>query len=449
MIFKRQLILHVAGIFIVICLLAYTLFFTQYYASTLTLFLVLVFQVTALQRHIDSTNRLLTRFLSAIKYSDFSQSFRNKRVSSSFSDLGDSMNMVVAQFRANKNDKEVQANYFTAVVEQIPVAVCSIDKDGTIILSNYAFKKLFKKSKLRDIHDLEEYGPEFTKLLGGDKAVKGQTLKVTRQQEILQLKITSTLFRSQGRQEKLVTIQDIRKELESNELESWQNLIRVMTHEIMNSVTPITSLAETADHYISEANAKLQENSNEEIKLLLTDARDALKTIEGRGQGLMRFVESYRSLSKLPTPKIKVFRLSNLFSSLENLVQAQIKKLGVDLTILVNPKILELRADAELLEQALINLVNNSLDAIADKNKPSIEIRADMLELGRIQISVIDNGSGIAKEKLGDVFVPFFTTKRGGSGIGMSIVKQIVTLNGGTITVSSEVESGTTVTMVF
>lgn len=466
--FNLRLLLHVVGIFITLGLLTYAAIFTNYYATMLTLTLILAFQIAGLQRCITSTNRLLARFLAAIKFEDYSQSFQhsfssgafgnsllgNKRLNSSFADLGRSMDEVMQHFRQSRSDQEVQASYLKALVEQIPIAVCSINEEGKILFSNYAFNSLIKRTNPKTIEDLRGFNSELVDLLKSITSSRGQTLKITRNRELLHLKISCTTFRSMGKHEKLISIQNIQSDLEATELQAWQNLIRVMTHEIMNSVTPITSLSETANHYIVEALESLptvnDENSSaSETKQLLEDAADATLTIGSRGQGLIRFVESYRSLTKLPKPNIRSFALSGFSRSVENLMRQKLEAKKVALNIAIKPENLQLRADPELLEQAFINLMNNAVEALENCADPKIDIVFELIELGRIRITVTDNGTGIKKDDMENVFIPFFTTKRGGSGIGMSIVRQIVKLNGGSIHIESQVDEGTSVVMVF
>lgn len=451
--FNLKVLLYVGGITLTIGLFFYCLLNTQYYATMLTLSLVFSFQIIALLRFISVTNRELTRFLSAVKHSDFSQSFSSSNQHSSFKELGAAFNEVIERFRSERSDKEAQAIYLQAFVQQMPIGMFALNEDGRIPISNNAFRKLLGLSEINHLKQISSFDNKLGEFITELEAGKEQTLNITRNNESFQLKMACTLLRSKGVQQKLVSISNIQSELEASELEAWQNLIRVMTHEIMNSITPITSLADTADQCVKDSTELLasqtEESSITEINNLLEDASNAVTTIGRRSQGLMRFVESYRTLTRLPTPKYHHFRLLELFQSIEKLMAKQAQTLKLDIQFNCKPATLELNADQELLEQALINLVKNSLEALTETSNPTLKIKAELLERGKLCISVTDNGQGIDKENLKNIFIPFFTTKRGGSGIGMSIVRQIVRLNGGKVNVISEKDQGTSVIMNF
>ncbi|MDY6984333.1 MAG: ATP-binding protein, partial [Pseudomonadota bacterium] len=301
------------------------------------------------------------------------------------------------------------------------------------------------------LDQLRQFDASLAAFIANLRPSRDQSFKLKRPYGALHLKISCTLLRQRGQTHKLISIQDISSDLESQELEAWHNLIRVMTHEIMNSITPLTSLADTARHYIVEAGSEAEklEGNKEELFSLLDDAANATTTIGKRGQGLLRFVQSYRTLSRLPAPKPRAFRVKELLQSVAMLMNepasAQHTRLSYDCT----PETLELRADPELLEQALINLVKNALDAVNGVNGASITMSAELRELGHVVLTVTDNGCGIEADKIEHIFVPFFTTKRGGNGIGMTIVRQIVTQNGGAIRVTSAPGVGTSVTLTF
>ena len=451
--FNLRVSLHVAAILLTVVVLSWCLLNTQYYATMLTLSLVLALQISALLRFIHATNRELSRFLTAVRHSDFSQSFRNLQPGGSFRDLGEAFDGVLDRFRRERSGKEEQAAFLQAFVQQMPIAVFSLEEDGRIPISNTAFRRLLgiqgQVNHLRQVRSADEKLARWIEALqpGQDSA-----FRLWRRQQMLHLKFSCAVLRSRGRQQKVITIQDIQGELEARELEAWQNLIRVMTHEIMNSVTPISSLADTAEQLLGEAGRQLQTPApgcRDEAGALLTDAGDAIATISKRSQGLLRFVESYRSLTRLPTPKLRAFPVRELLDSVSRLMQEQAQRRGLALACRCHPATLELYADPEMLEQALINLVRNALDAVAEARAPAVELLAELQERGKVALVVRDNGCGIEKENLENIFIPFFTTKRGGSGIGMSVVRQIVRLNGGSINVLSEPGRGTAVILTF
>jgi nitrogen fixation/metabolism regulation signal transduction histidine kinase len=454
--FNLKVLLYLMGVMTTLGLLAWCMLNTSYYATMLTLSLVLVLQVSSLLHFISRTNRELVRFLDAVKHGDFSQSFQSRTSSRSFTDLGTAFDAVIARFRNERSGKAEQASYLQALVQQLPIAVFSLHEDGRISLANLACRRLFGINELTQLHQLRSFDAKLAATLADLQPGHEMSLKVARDQTTLDLRLSCTILRSKGLQHKLVSILDIRSELEARELQAWQNLIRVMTHEIMNSITPITSLAETTGHYVQEAIDTLAQNEQamtrmgtDDVRSLLNDASNAVTTIGKRSLGLQHFVDSYRSLSRLPTPQPELFRVHELLQSICKLMSEQARAGGIVLECKCTPLTLELLADPELLEQALINLVKNSVEAVTEVARPVITLSAELRSLGRVRISVNDNGAGISLENLENIFIPFFTTKRGGSGIGMSIVRQIVKLNGGSINVISAPGAGTAVNLDF
>lgn len=450
MAFNTRVILHIAGIILVTGLLAYCLFNTQYYATMLTLFLILCLQIAALLRYVTTTNRQLTRFLQAVTHADFSQSFRNRGLGRSFTALGQAFDELIQRFRRERSDKENQAVYLNAFVEQIPIAVFALHEDGRISICNSAFRRLLGVQAISHLKQLEGFNKMLAQACRSLTPGRTQSLQIQTDTEQLVLNLSCSILRKQGKQQKLISIQNIQSALEAKEIQTWQNLIRVMTHEIMNSITPITSLADTAKQYLQGTRYHLEKDAaGIELTSELDDIEDALNTISNRGQGLMRFVESYRSLTRLPTPNIRMFRVQELFTSCSRLMEEQARQQGVNLEFLCSPETLQLHADPDLLEQALINLLRNSIEACEAAPDARITVTATLRDRGRVELRVTDNGKGMDKEQQENIFIPFYTTKRGGSGIGMSIVKQIVQLNAGSIRIETSAGHGTAVIVVF
>ncbi len=449
--FNLKVLLHIAGILANVLLLSWIWLNTSYFATMLTLLLILALQVSGLLRYVSATNRELSRFLAAIKYADFSQSFRGNRSHSSFRELGAAFDGVIEKFRSERGEKEEHAAYLQAFVQQLPIAVFALHEDGRVVLGNQSFHRFLGGRPCNHLDQVRQFDAALGTFIAELRPGRDQSFKMKRPYGALHLKISCTLLRQRGQTHKLVSIQDISSDLESQELEAWHNLIRVMTHEIMNSITPLTSLADTARHYIVEAGGEAEklEGNKEELFSLLDDAANAATTIGKRGQGLLRFVQSYRTLSRLPQPRPRTFRVKELLQSVVTLMGEPAAAQTTVLQIECTPETLELNADPELLEQALINLVKNALDAVNGVSGATIKLTAELRELGHVAVTVADNGCGIDAENLEHIFVPFFTTKRGGSGIGMTIVRQIVTQNGGGIRVTSAPGAGTSVLLSF
>lgn len=446
--FNTRVVLHVLGLLLTISLLAWCIGNTQYYATMLTLSLLLAFQVASLLRYVHSTNRQLARFMEAIRHADFTQNFRQRGPGSSFRQLGQAFDELIIRFRQERSDRETQATYLHAFVDQLPIAVLALVDNDNIPISNTALRRLLGRQYINHLRQLDDFDPELAsacrELLPGSERV----LEINRDGEALFLTLSCSILRSGGRQQKLISIQNIQSAMEAREMRAWQNLIRVMTHEIMNSITPITSLADTSSAYLREIRDSPAQHSGD-TTATLDDVEHALATIRSRGEALMRFVENYRSLTRLPAPRLRRFQVSELFDSVTSLMEPQAREAGVAIERHIRPATLALYADPDLLEQAMINLIRNAIDARAGNQEDRITLQADMLDRGRVALAVEDNGQGIEAEHLENVFIPFFTTRRGGSGIGMSIVKQIVSLNGGRINVQSSPGQGTVVTINF
>lgn len=449
--FNLRVLLHVGGLLLTLSALAWCLTHPGYYATLFTLTLLLLAQVTGLIRHINHTNQELARFLGAVQHGDFSQSFRNISGYSGFQDLGSAFDGVLERLRNERSDKEAQATYLQAFVQQLPIGVFCLHEDGHITLANLACLRLLGLKELNHTRQLTAISEKFAVALPLLEPGQEQSLQIQRLSTGLDLRLTCTVMRSKGQQHKLVSLLDIRSALESRELEAWHNLIRVMTHEIMNSITPLTSLADTASRYISEARHELAQTDNTATKTLdlLEDAASATTTIGKRGAGLMRFVDSYRTLTRLPPPQPRLFEVAGLLRSVDELLQEQALQANIRLECRCQPTNLMLHADADLLEQALINLLRNAFDAVAGAAAPRVTLTAQLIEGGVVTMEVRDNGSGIAADIIDSIFIPFFTTKRSGSGIGLSLVKQIVQLNGGRISVTSSAAAGTCFMLTF
>lgn len=450
--FNTRTILHIAGILATAFLLLWCVVNTRYYATMLTLSLLLAFQVYALLRFVSITNRQLSRFLDAVEHSDFSLSFRQPEANDSFAALGRSIDDVLDRFREERSAREAQASFLVAFVEQVPIAVLALDEDNRIEVSNKALRRLTGHGELRHLGQIAAFDASLARTIGGLAGGDERLLKLKSGSATVQLKLSCSLLRLRGRAIRLVSIQDIGNELEAAELNAWQNLIRVMTHEIMNSITPITSLAGTTAQYLHDVEAQLDSDDEPDIpalKTLLQDAGNAMDTIGNRSHGLMRFVESYRTLTRLPEPEMASFRVQDMLQNVHTLLEDTLARQQVALTVSCNPVTLALTADREMLEQALLNLLLNAVDAVAGREQPQIRLSATLRDRGGVNILVEDNGTGIGEDNLDNIFIPFFTTKRGGSGIGLSVVKQIVNLNGGQIVVSSQADVGTSFRLGF
>lgn len=428
----------------------YMFFYTNLTITMVMAAIIVLIQVAALIYYVDRTNRVLNDFLQSIRYSDFTRTFQVETTDSTFDKLKATFNDVIKDFQSVRAEKEESFYYLQTIIQHIGIALIAYQKDGTVELINNTTKKLFQIRTLNNIQALKEYNPELVQKLLTIRHGENMLLKIREKDDLLQLSIYGTEFKIQNRTILLVSIKNIQQELDEKEMESWQNLIRVLTHEIMNSITPISSLSSTVNLLIKDIadSLKTKNDSSDEIESL-DEIRDALKTIHNRTDGLIHFVNTYRNLTRIPTPTVSIFPIARLLNNIRNLHLKELEEKGISCTINIVPVSLELSADEKLIEQVLINLINNSIHALENIPNPVIELRAFLNKRGRITIQTIDNGPGIIPEVLDKIFIPFFTTKSQGSGIGLSLSRQILRVHGGNINAYSDPYKETKFTLTF
>lgn len=429
-----------------ILLLIYLVTETALHVTSVVVGIAVVLQTIALVRYVEATNRRLTRFLLSIRYSDFSQSFAGGMKGRSFAELNEAFASVISEFRKARLEKEEQYRYLQTVVQHIGLGIISYDSGGHIDLINNAAKRLLDVTSLHNIAALETSLPELAETLRSLRAGDKVLVKIEHPNETFRLNIQATEFRMRNQSMRLISMQNIESELSEQEMEAWQKLIRVLTHEIMNSVTPIASLASTIDGIIKKSTAPGGSQIASEDQ---QDIRDAATTIEKRSHGLLRFVAAYRSLARIPKPNFALISANELLGRVRQLMTEQVESQGVSLRVVESSQNIEFMADPELIEQVLINLILNSLHALTDTTQPSIELRSGLDNRGRALIAVSDNGPGIDADLMDKIFTPFFTTRKDGSGIGLSIARQVMRLHKGSINVKSAPEVETCFTLRF
>jgi signal transduction histidine kinase len=449
MLYRRFWLIAVARVTVLcgsICLFFFLLFQTGFYATATLIALIVVYQTYALIRYVTRTNAELSRFVRSIQYDDFSQTFTGGKRGSSFDELAGAFTGVMNQFKMTRKEKEENFRYLQTVVEHVGVGLLAYKNNGDVELINNAAKRLLDVPHLRTIDALGSKSRALVETLRTIRTGGRALVKVDAGHEPLQLVLHATEFRARGESVTLVSVQNIQGELEEKELEAWQNLIRVLTHEIMNSITPISSLASTAYALIGATSEREVEGSGAET---ISDIRGALETIHKRSQGLLHFVETYRTLTRIPAPRIQVFPVEDLFGRLRNLMLPQLSGKSIVLETNREPGNMELNADPGLVEEVLINLVTNAMQALAGSAGGKIRVRALLEGRGRVVIEVTDNGPGITAEQLEKIFVPFYTTKPAGSGIGLSLCRGIMRMHRGTILARSNPGVETVFTLKF
>ena len=407
---------------------------TDFIAAVIFVALAVVYQIFALIRYVTRTNRDLVRLLESIRYADFSQSFTNQLKGSGFEELQTAFGDVIKEFQQAKIEKEEHLRYLQTIVDHVGIALIAFNADGNVELLNNAAKRLLNIPQLRNIHQLKKLSPNLTETLTNLSPGDNRLIKIEQGDDLLQLSIYATGFVLRQEQLILASMQNIQTELEEKEMEAWQNLIRVLTHEIVNSITPIASLASTAHGLLK--NSPRPANGDAENEKLM-DVRDAVDTIEKRSQGLLTFINNYRELTRIPKPNFKIVPIKDLFERIHTLMKDQFEQKQIDFEVQIDPETLEITADPNLIEQVLINLCKNSIEAVDAKTDPHIRLNAATDGLGNPVIKVIDNGKGIAEEISEKIFIPFYTTKPKGSGIGLSLSRQVMRSHKGTLSVIS------------
>ena len=438
-----RLICSIRAIWLAITLVGaiYLILETELVATAIIVGALAVFQVWGLVHFVDKSNRDLGRFLLSVRHSDFTSSFPDDGKGGSHRELREAFESVLREFRKTRSDRQEQYRYLQTVVQHVGIGLLAYDTTGRIDLINNAAKRLLGMSVARNINDLGRVSPELVTKLQSLTAGQRELHRIAFAGETLQLVLAATEFKLGQRSIKLVSFQNISSELAEREMEAWQQLVRVLTHEIMNSITPIASLAATSRQMV-ESNGLSGDTAR-------SDLQSAISTIEKRSQGLLHFVDAYRTLTRVPKPAYRIVRVADLFERITQLTASRPEADKIAVTAVCNPPTLEMTADPDLIEQVLINLTTNAVQALSDRADGRIELISRLSERGRILIEVKDNGPGISPEALQSVFVPFYTTRKDGTGIGLSLSRQIMRLHKGDLTVVSRPGEGAAFTLRF
>jgi len=445
---RFQIIIRITAIALTLFLL-FQLVSSDAFSLTIILVLTLVIvQVVALIKFIDKTNQDIVDFFEAIKNNDFSMP-RQKSGKDAYSNyLNEQFEMVIKKLKKSKLAKDERQQYLTTIVQHVGIGLITFNEKGHIQIMNIASKRLLKVENIKNINDLKSISEELVKCFwelktGGRSLITIETGGDERQLSVYAIELTL------GNENfKLISLQNIRSELEEKEMEAWQKLVRVLTHEIMNSVTPISSLANTVEGELigyldySEENPNISKNDLEDIHL-------AVQTIQRRSDGLIRFVNDFRSLTHTPEPKFQIVSVMQLFEQISILLKHEIETNHIKFIINVKPQNLALSIDPELIQQVLINLIKNAVQALEDRENKIIELLAYQDEKNNTLFVLKDNGPGIEEEAQTKIFIPFFTTKKSGSGIGLSLSRQIMRQHNASISVKSKVDEGTEFTLRF
>jgi two-component system, NtrC family, nitrogen regulation sensor histidine kinase NtrY len=438
---------RVVALTLTITMISWVISHTHWYVTTVVLVATGLGQVAMLINFTTQWSREVTRLLDALSFDDTSVNCSALHGDSSFHELSLAIMRVLERLRAGRAEREAQSQYFHVLVAHVPIALVSVDQRGTVQLLNMAARRLFE-GPCTEVTQFSRYGEVFATGMEALNPESSAILRMERNSEVLQLKAAATELAIGGTRRRLISLQNIETELTAQELAAWQSVIRVMTHEVMNSLTPISSLATTARGLISDVRSRLA--ADDSNKAALADAGEALDILAQRSKGLLRFVQNHRRLAKRMVAKIESVTLRRVFARLQRLLAGELQGRDAELTLVVTPESLEMPVDPELLDQALLNLVRNSLEALREKGGGGrITVSAYRDVDGRVVITVADDGPGVPQNLRQKVFVPFFTTKRQGSGVGLTLVRQIMALHGGIIGISETPGGGATIKLRF
>lgn len=380
----------------------------------------------ALWLYIQRTNTELARFLEAVRLGDLSQSFAHRADGSGFTDIGQALDQGIRRLRDERLRLTESNRFCEAVLDDAPAPLLTVDSEGRVELANKSARRLFVRHQGVRIGDYRIYGEAFASALGDDAIAKPRLVPLMLDELPQMAMVSAASVHRLGGMVRVVAVQPIQGELNAIEIAAQSDLIRVLTHEIMNSMTPVTSLAQSAASLMAEADRGHDP--------LVSDARAAVDTLARRADGVMHFVESYRQISRTPVVRRRHFEVLPWALELQSLFRAGVGADGVALSLDVAPDRLTLNADPDLMCQVLINLLRNAAEAARDQDEaPAVSLSFAAVAGGRVQIEVADNGAGVPEALRQDVFLPFFTTKAKGTGVGLSLARQVVLAHRGSI----------------
>ncbi|GJM29278.1 MAG: histidine kinase [Cyclobacteriaceae bacterium] len=444
--FRFNLLLRIAAISFSAFLLADFINDGLFQLSTLLITALIVFQIISLLKFLQLNKEFVQ--VSASETIDEHQEINGDLPLKDDQELLKRYQVLQQKIADVRNEKDAQSQYLKTIVQHLGIGLMTFDRSGDIQIINTTAKKLLKVKHLKNISGLSRFSEPLVKSFQTLKTGGQDLVKIQHEGYTYQLSIYAIELTLKGEPFKLITLQNIQSELEEKEMEAWQNLIRVLTHEIMNSVTPISSLAATVD---GDLKNNIEENLDryEIEKEDLADIHRAIQTIQRRSEGLIRFVSDFRNLTRIPTPRLKEVRVQEIFQRVLTLLKHDLDQNNINVGTSIRPSDLTIKVDPELIEQVMINIVKNAIQALEERLEKHIQLSANSDNKDNVTIRIKDNGAGIDEEALGKIFIPFFTTKKNGSGIGLSLSKQIMRQHKGAIKVVSNLDQGTEFSLRF
>ena len=434
--FQINIIFRIFLIVLFTFAIGWSVFTDQSSVITIVSSLFLIISIISLIQYQNKVNEKIAYFFEAVKNEDFSQAFSEKKGDSIIRELNRNLNEVNKQIQQIKIESQQQEQYFQALIEHVGTGILTHDEKGFVIHANSAVKKLLGLGQFTHLKQLEKVDKQLIHAFANIPQNGQKLISFNGNQGHVNLSIKSSNFKNKDRNLALLSVQDINQELDEKELDSWLRLIRVLTHEIMNSIAPITSLSESISGYFHKEGETVSPTELSE-KTISTTIR-GLDIIRQQGKGLISFVESYRKLTKLPKPEKKQIKIKDFLESIITLNKPELDEKGISVSIAKIDADLAVLADEKMIAQVLINLIKNAKEALSETEHGEIELLAGINKQGRTELCVKDNGPGIPAELMDEIFVPFFTTREHGSGIGLSLSRQIMRLHGGGLSVRSK-----------
>jgi len=387
----------------------------------------------------------IEQFVESIHYRDFSRHFEVKKAPKELQPFRTGFNEINSSFKVISKEKETQYLYLKTILEIVETGILSYETEsGEVLWMNESLKNLLHIPYLKTIHSLEKRNKALYEQLLELSPGNNVVTNISKDNVNYKILLLTTSFKNENKNYKLIAFQNINEALDVGESQAWQKLLSVMTHEIMNSVAPITSLAETLKNRIHDSVSQ-----PENAKDSLNDIEMGINTILKRSEGLLKFTETYRNLSKITKVNVSKILLIELLEHVQQLMQPTLEKKKINMELILRDPFISLEADSALIEQVLINLILNAIDAVKEQTQPKIMITAESSVNNRVILKVADNGTGIDPELLDKIFIPFFSTKKIGSGIGLSLCKQVMMLHKGNIQVQSKEGEGTIFSLNF
>lgn len=429
----------------VLCIGAFLLV-KEFYVYLLLVLPVLIIQLIDFFRFQQKAQDEVNQFVESVHYRDFSRRFDVKHAPMEIQALRKGFNEINATLKGLTKEKETQYQYLQKILELVDTGILSYEiESGEVVWMNEALKKILQVPYLKTIHSLSKRDWYLYHEIMALPLAKSHIVTAHKDANPIKLLLSATAFQTEGKKYKLIAFQNVNEALDETESKAWQRLLSVMTHEIMNSVAPISSLSYTLKNLLNQSKDKMPADSWNDFE----DLELGIETIRSRSEGLLKFTETYRNLNKITTPNLSKVYIRDLFENLHTLMQPTLAQKQIEMDIILKDPELMLEADTNLVEQVMINLIVNAIEAVKETHEPLIKLSAAVSASQKTVIQVSDNGYGMPEELIERIFIPFFTTKKTGSGIGLSLCKQIMMLHKGNIQVQSKEGGGTVFSLVF